>query len=812
MAAQGLDKASPPSGALAKQMLEAIHGRWWCIYYAGHYRTDKSWSPAHVRDYVRHGIDRFMLTYVGQQWGNRMAGTLTRAQGQQDGRDALAAARAFGWSGHVPLCLDVEGSTWARRRAGTIEYAHAWCETVRAGGARPGLYANPDPLVGMLQGGVHADFVWIAKWVTLHAGPRDPHAIDGFPANLWSRPGQRAWQYGGAQGRTPCTVLGHAVDISVADLECLAPPPGGVRAGAASVRRRQALRRGAHGAGVVRLTHRLSIVRSPSTGRPYLDGPRKRFDARAQAALSAFQHDHGLHANGVYDASSARALLTVAKRQKGRATHPHPHQRLPTHAGAAAGRAAARRAGAPTLPQLVEQFERLDAEAHLAWQRIEAYGKRSQRLLARADAERRAGLPGIAASLRGIERRLGELVDAEQHELLVEQQELLIEQQELAVEQRELEIMQGEQLGAPAPASVGTAPAVGTPVPTATSAAQPVEPPPAPHVGDGAGPPPLPAVAPERSLVELTTVELDARIDSLEDGLELARRERIARYARQQKRLRREAEGTSVAPLLERKAAPAAPHPEAGPVTPHAAAGRQAVRRPRHGRTRRHAPAEHEDASSLQQSLNGFTQKLLRGVPPLRVDGVKGAETKKRIQTAKFYLGYGHDERTTAVTPDFVRRLRHPRSTRYADARTLARAARRRRRQRRAALRLAHAPIEGTPKHVIDTIVLPIAAACGIVRTPAEIVAANAAHSLLTDSGKRSDHKGPPDHAWAADMSNGTSPTPQMDELARRLAARFGIPWNGSGLRTTSGHGYRFQLIYREAGHYNHVHFGLKAE
>jgi hypothetical protein len=197
-------------------------------------------------------------------------------------------------------------------------------------------------------------------------------------------------------------------------------------------------------------------------------------------------------------------------------------------------------------------------------------------------------------------------------------------------------------------------------------------------------------------------------------------------------------------------------------------------------------------------------------VPPLKVDGVKGGETDKRVKTAKFYLGYGPDQRTAAVTPEFVRRLRHPRSLQFSNARTLARAARRRRRQRRAALRQAHAAIEGTPKHVIDTIVLPIAASVGIHLTPAQVTDANRRHSVNTTAGYRSDHKGPPDHAWAADMSNGSSPTPQMDELARRLARRFDIPWRGAGLVNAYNHGYRFQLIYRYADHYNHVHLGIK--
>ena len=67
--------------------------------------------------------------------------------------------------------------------------------------------------------------------------------------------------------------------------------------------------------------------------------------------------------------------------------------------------------------------------------------------------------------------------------------------------------------------------------------------------------------------------------------------------------------------------------------------------------------------------------------------------------------------------------------------------------------------------------------------------------------------------ALAADMSNGGSPTPEMDKLARRLAQRFDIPRSGSGLVNATHGGYRYQLIYRamEGGnHFNDVHFGVR--
>jgi hypothetical protein len=121
------------------------------------------------------------------------------------------------------------------------------------------------------------------------------------------------------------------------------------------------------------------------------------------------------------------------------------------------------------------------------------------------------------------------------------------------------------------------------------------------------------------------------------------------------------------------------------------------------------------------------------------------------------------------------------------------------------------ASVSGSPKNVIDTVVLPIARQYGISRTVAQNDAGNASHGP-TVTGTRSDHQGPPSERWAADMSNGSAPTPQMDRLAKALATRFNIPWNGSGASSATHGGYRYQLIYRSmvgGNHYNHVHLGI---
>src|SRR5262249_30795835 len=140
--------------------------------------------------------------------------------------DALRIARAFGYTGNFPLCLDVEQGTYNSAPAAAISYAHAWCRTVRALGARPGVYANPDPLRAM-HGNVAADFVWVASWVSHVADQHDPRLAPHMPSTFWANPGQRAWQFAAEFNGNPCRVLDLDVDINVADLDCLAHPPGG---------------------------------------------------------------------------------------------------------------------------------------------------------------------------------------------------------------------------------------------------------------------------------------------------------------------------------------------------------------------------------------------------------------------------------------------------------------------------------------------------------------------------------------------------------------------------------------------------------
>ena len=798
---QGLDRAAAPPAATAKTMLDIIDGRWWNVYIGGPYTGGKLWSPEVVREYARHGIERFMLTYVGQQAGGPFkTGRLTREQGRADAREALAIAKRYGYTGDFPLCLDIEMSTFNFSPSKATTYARAWCAAVDAAGARPGIYANPGPLQAMAKAKVPADFVWIASWVSSSKGKHDPHAVKGMPDELWSGPGQRAWQYAGKIGKRDATVLDLSVDINVADLGCLAPAPNVAAAQQKRPKRSRALKKGDRGPVVVRFTHRLSVLKSKKSGTAYLDGARSRFDAETEAGLKAFQAEHGVTVSGRYGDETARTLLKAVRRAKAKAA-----QRVVTTAKEDVKAEVKAEVRTTSLPALVKEFQRADAEADRAWQKIEAYGRRRVRVLER---ERRreadTDIGRLTARLAGIEKQLATLVELERQELEMERQELELEYAELALDLAEHELhhdpqddAQHEQVPVAAtPAAYGATEYQET-VAAATS------------LGNGGGSSNGAGTVvdkPRRSLSDLSTAELDKHIELLDTRLENARRLRIARHARVEKAIAQ----TTGKPLVvagrdkvdERRKAPRL-HETKKPV-------KRVVRR---GGTPGRKPAERKGVKALQRALNHFTEKYLDGLAPLEVDGKKGTETDKRIRTVKFYLGYGGPaRRSTAVPAKFLRRLQHPRSARHSGPAMLARASSRRRKQHARAKRLVGGPIEGSPKHIIDRIVLPIAQQCGIQKTPAMNDASNAAHGP-TNTGGRSDHQGPPTVAWAADMSNGGSPTPEMDKLARTLAKRFDIPWGGSGLVNASHGGYRYQLIYRTnqgGNHYNHVHFGVR--
>ena len=78
--------------------------------------------------------------------------------------------------------------------------------------------------------------------------------------------------------------------------------------------------------------------------------------------------------------------------------------------------------------------------------------------------------------------------------------------------------------------------------------------------------------------------------------------------------------------------------------------------------------------------------------------------------------------------------------------------------------------------------------------------------------GDQSDHHVSRTDSWAADLAvrGIQAPTPATETAARRVAAALGVPDWGGGDLTMTVNGYRFQVLWKVAGHYNHVHVGVR--
>jgi len=81
-----------------------------------------------------------------------------------------------------------------------------------------------------------------------------------------------------------------------------------------------------------------------------------------------------------------------------------------------------------------------------------------------------------------------------------------------------------------------------------------------------------------------------------------------------------------------------------------------------------------------------------------------------------------------------------------------------------------------------------------------------------TTGGAQSDHHISRTDSWAADLAvRGIQvPTPTTELAARRVGAALGVPDWGGGDLTTTINGYRFQILWKVDGHFNHVHVGVR--
>lgn len=119
-------------------------------------------------------------------------------------------------------------------------------------------------------------------------------------------------------------------------------------------------------------------------------------------------------------------------------------------------------------------------------------------------------------------------------------------------------------------------------------------------------------------------------------------------------------------------------------------------------------------------------------------------------------------------------------------------------------------------KGIADRVVSQLGKGLGLTVTSSK------RHNTNPHSGKGSDHDYGNTDAYATDVSNGSAPTPQMDEFAFRIMRALGDTRykKGQPIDTSRGvftvNGVRVQVIYRGDGaafggnHLNHVHVGYK--
>jgi hypothetical protein len=81
-----------------------------------------------------------------------------------------------------------------------------------------------------------------------------------------------------------------------------------------------------------------------------------------------------------------------------------------------------------------------------------------------------------------------------------------------------------------------------------------------------------------------------------------------------------------------------------------------------------------------------------------------------------------------------------------------------------------------------------------------------------TTGGAQSDHHISRNDSWAVDVAvrGIQAPTPQTHLAAKRISTALGVKdWAGGDLTKTVGN-YRIQVLWLVAGHYNHVHVGIR--
>jgi len=219
---RGVDRASVFSLTEA-QGLNTNHGvKWTGVYIGGPCNGGSGWTKSIVTMLNSQLGWAFMPIYVGQQSPSICgASTLTAAQGTIDGNAAAGHMASFGWqpNNNIPVCLDLEAGSYSYSPSGSLAYAKAWRDAVRAAGYLAYLYSNPTALDALYDANVKFDGAWPASWFYSQFTAVAPEDLTQLGSRYTNK--NRAWQYGNFNVSGAGNVDGDSSDL------LLAPAPGG---------------------------------------------------------------------------------------------------------------------------------------------------------------------------------------------------------------------------------------------------------------------------------------------------------------------------------------------------------------------------------------------------------------------------------------------------------------------------------------------------------------------------------------------------------------------------------------------------------
>jgi predicted chitinase len=193
------------------------------------------------------------------------------------------------------------------------------------------------------------------------------------------------------------------------------------------------VKRGQTGRQVAALTRRLSRVKSKKTGKPFLNGERKKFDLRTKQALRRFQKENELKADGVLGPQTAAMLRREADEGRRRTNGTRPQAAPPADRSDARTaklwrrlerldaqtdrvRASLRTLSPPLLTcaegltdvQLVEALERTDGQSDLLRKAL------AKRISNGHDADAEDILVALARELKSVSTRLTDVAQGDQ--------------------------------------------------------------------------------------------------------------------------------------------------------------------------------------------------------------------------------------------------------------------------------------------------------------------------------------------------------------------------------------------------------------